>query len=600
MTMEPTIVHRFAQIARRYSDLDAIRDSVTTITYGSLDESANGIARALVNHGIGPGERVGLYFDRDPEAPAALLGALMSGAVAVPLLASHPPERLRQIVGDAEMSVIVTGQGRGPAARALGVPILVADPASAASVDVPLPMPEADGPAIILYTSGSTGRPKGVLTTHGLLLQKFDRANAVLQIRNGDRMTFFSTFALGQGVNNILMAFLSGATLCPFDIRREGLARLTSWMAEQRLTIYLSSATLLRNLMRTLEDGREFPDLRILRIGGERVLPSDIVSAHRVFPRAQVIVNYACTETGPVTMHATDREETFPDGIVPIGRPVDGIAVRIVDEAGSEVAQGDEGEIVVQSSGISPRYWRNPEQSGATFKTVPGGAGDWRYHTGDLGRVRSDGRLEHLGRKDLRVKIRGFRVEIEEIESVLNQLPDIVRAAVAAKPDVEGDLRLVAYVQLPKQSDVTRDTLRGQIALRLPEYMIPTAFVFLDEIPTTESGKVARQRLPDPPAQLPAVSPESVMPRSALEETIASIWREILGLETVGVHDAFLSIGGDSLKATLVVSRLSSRIGVEVPLWALFEASTISELANAVERQTWTPPRPALSAQHPG
>jgi acyl carrier protein len=206
------------------------------------------------------------------------------------------------------------------------------------------------------------------------------------------------------------------------------------------------------------------------------------------------------------------------------------------------------------------------------------------YRTGDLGRLRPDGRLEHLGRKDLRVKIRGFRVEIEEIETVLNQHPAVIRAAVAAKPGVDGDLRLVAYVQLAAESDAALETLRAQIGLRLPEHMIPSTFVFVDEIPVTDSGKIARQWLPDPPADRPALAAECVMPRTPLEATIASVWREVLGLETVGVHDAFLSIGGDSLKATLVASRLASRLGVELPLMALFETSTISELAAVVER----------------
>lgn len=585
MTSDHSVVQRFARIAESHANREAISDSDTAISYAALGQSATRTTGGLVSYGVRPGDRVGLYFDREPSAVAALLGTLRSGAVAVPLLASHPSERLRQIVDDAEIRLVVSESVRAPAARALGMPVLRVDAESAGPLDaLSLPWPEARSPALLLYTSGSTGRPKGVLQSHGVLLQKYRRANAVLEVGPGDRMTCFSTFAVGQGVNLILQALLSGATLCPFDVRREGFVRLTHLMAERRLTIYASSATLLRNLMRTLPEQQRFPGLRIVRASGERVLPADVVTAQRVFPEAQVIVSYACTETGPIAMHPTNREETFPDGVMPVGWPLEGMVVQILDEDGREVAPGTEGEIVVQSPALADGYWRDPERTARVFATVPGRAGALRYHTGDLGRLRMDGRLEHLGRKDLRVKIRGFRVEIEEIETVLTQHPDVVRAAVAARHDAEGDLRLVGYVQLAAQSDAIVETLRAQVGLRLPEHMIPSTFVFVDEIPVTDSGKIARQLLPDPPADRPALAARCVLPRTPLEATIAGVWREVLGLETVGVHDAFLSIGGDSLKATLVASRLASRLGVELPLMALFETSTISELAAVVER----------------
>jgi acyl carrier protein len=262
-----------------------------------------------------------------------------------------------------------------------------------------------------------------------------------------------------------------------------------------------------------------------------------------------------------------------------------GIIVRVLDEDGREVEDGVEGELAVESTDIAEGYWRDPERTAREFTSLPERSGRRLYRTGDLGRVRRDGLLEHLGRKDLRVKIRGFRVEIEEVETVLNQHPDVVRSAVAARPGPEGDLRLVAYVQLAVGSDATVETLRAQVGFRLPEYAIPSAFVFVDEIPLTESGKIARQRLPEPPAERPVLAARCVVPRTPLEADIAQIWREVLGLEEVGVHDAFFSIGGDSLKATLVASRLASKVGVELPLLTLLESSTVSELAEAIEKQ---------------
>lgn len=559
VAIERHVVERFARIAAAQPAGLAISDPDTALTYAELDDISARVARALVARGVGPGARVGMYFGRETNALIALLGVLKSGATAVPLLASQPTERLQQIAHDADLRVLLTNGAETEAVR-FGVPMLTVAAAMAHSADAVLPTIDADSLATILYTSGTGGQPKGVPRSHRLLWQAYVRMQRILQCGPDDRLTFFSTVAMGQGLQGAMLAFLSGATLYPFDIRREGLTRLTGWMDDRRLTVWISSATLFRNLIRTLGPGRQFPDLRIVRIGGERVLPSDIDASRRVFPAARMLVSYAATETGAITIHEVEPGETYGNGVVPIGRPLDGMTVRILDEDGADVPTGAEGEIAA------------------------GCEGEHLFRTGDLGRQRDDGRIEHLGRKDLRVKIRGFRVEIEEIETVLTQQPDIVRAAVAAIPGPDGDPRLVAYVQMLPESDMTVELLRAELGIRLPEHAIPSAFVFLDEIPLSDSGKIARQRLPEPPIARPTLAANFVGPRNSREEAIAAVWREILGLETIGIHDGFLAVGGDSLKATLVASRLASRIGMTVPLAMLFEASTIAELSTAIDR----------------
>jgi acyl carrier protein len=259
------------------------------------------------------------------------------------------------------------------------------------------------------------------------------------------------------------------------------------------------------------------------------------------------------------------------------------MAVEIVGERGDTLGRGIEGEIVVRSADIAEGYWRDPERTAALFEQNPANPAERAYRTGDLGRWRHDGALEHLGRKDLRVKIRGFRVELEEIESVLTQEPAVVNAAAAAMPGADGDLRLVAYVQLAAGSETSVEMLRARLAARLPAHMIPSAFVFLDELPVGPTGKIARQQLPDPPLERPALDAGFARPRNAREESIAETWREVLGLDQVGVHDGFLALGGDSLKATLVATRLSAKFGRDIPLTTLFDASTIAELAAAID-----------------
>jgi acyl-coenzyme A synthetase/AMP-(fatty) acid ligase len=494
------------------------------------------------------------------------------------------------MVKDADLCLILADAAAPASAEGLGAPVLAvatATTSAPAEPDVPLPVVDPATIATILYTSGTTGRPKGVPQSHALVMRKYARAQQVVQILADDHVATFATVAVGQGVTVLALTWLSGATLCPFDIPHHGVARLTEWLSDRRLTVWFSSATMLRSLMQTLGD-RRFPHMRVIRIGGERVLASDIVSAHRHFPAARVFVNFATTETGPITIHIAERGAV--DAVVPVGRPLDGITVHLLDDNGGEVPAGEEGEIVVESADISDGYWRESALRASAFTAVPGSATERFYRTGDLGRWRADGQLEHLGRKDLRVKIRGFRIEIEEVETVLGQQVDVVRAAVAAKPGPDGNPRLVGYVQLVPESQITVERLRAQLGLRLNEYMIPSVFVIMDELPVGPTGKIARQQLPDPPPDRPMLATTYVAPRNALETTIAAVWREILGLETVGIHDAFLSIGGDSLKATLVASRLAAKLGISVPATLLFEHATIAEVSAAIEDSPATSP----------
>lgn len=602
MPLEESVGDRFAAAARANAERDAVRAGGQTLTYAALVDLAARVAHALLDSGIRAGDRVALFFDREPAAFAAVIGTLNTGAVVVPLVTSHPAERLRQIIDDAEVSAIVSDRRHSATVRTL-----VAGAVRVVEIENLPSAPERDwppvhssSPALILYTSGSTGRPQGVLLSHGFILQKFDRATPVLGLRPDDRIAMFSTYALGQGFSTIMLALLSGAALCPFDIRRDGFASLLSWLANERITIVLSSSTLFRSLARTLDRSPGLADLRVVRVGGERVTPHDVAEHRRLFPDARFIVNYSSTETGPIAMHPVEPAECFPDGIVPVGRPLAGVTVQILDDEGRPLAMGEKGEIAVQCAHIASGYWRNAERTARSFAEAPGPGGQLVYRTGDLGRIRPSGVVEHLGRKDLRVKIRGFRIEIEEVETVLRQDPNVLSAAVAARSDADGDLRLVAYVQLAPGSDATVEGLRAQLGMRLPEHMIPSAFVVVDALPLTDSGKVARALLPDPPPDRSLLSSECVLPRDPLEATIAAVWREVLGLETVGVHDAFLSIGGDSLKATLVVSRLALQLGVALPLWTLFEASTIAELAVVVERQAATATHAASGRSNPG
>src|SRR5262245_2418381 len=415
---ERNVIERFRVVAASHPSKTAVSGAEQSLTYGELDDLSSRAAMTLIARGIRAGHRVGLYFEREPRVLVALLGVLKSGAGAVPLLSSLPGERLRQIVDDAEPQLLLAGNPQSIAGN-LGVATIGLDACVGYTGEVELPALDADSLASILYTSGTTGHSKGVPQSHRLMLRKIQPISQALQFDPADRVTAFSTPAMSQGLQPVLLTLLTGATTCPFDIRREGLTRLTAWLDSGKATVWYASVTLLRTLARSVDGTRQFSAVRIVRVGGERVLPADIAAARRLFPAARIVVLYSTTETGSVCLHRVENGETYPDGIVPIGTPVGGVTIRILDDQGWDLPVGCEGEIAVQSADISEGYWRAPQLTAARFAEIPGRPGERLYRTGDLGRRRADGQFEHLGRTDLRVKIRGFRVEIEEIETVL-------------------------------------------------------------------------------------------------------------------------------------------------------------------------------------
>ena len=575
----------FEAQAHTISSHVAVRTLTDSLTYGQLDAYANGVAEEIRR--LGADTRVVLLTDQDPRGCAALIGILKSGATCVPVSQSDPPDRILQIVEDSGARAIVT---HAPYLERMTSPsfarIQVLDYRSVAPVATRrFPLPDADHLACILYTSGSTGRPKGVMRTSDITSKQALALQRAFRIGSDDRVALFATFGTGQGHGTTLLALLSGATLCPFKVREEGTTGLSSWLRADRLTFYGSSATLFRSLAKNLDDGVDYPDLRLIRIGGERVTPHDVELARRHFPHAELVHTYSATETGNIAMYRVPRDARFAtDEIVPVGRPSNGVQVRILSDDGGDVPAGEVGEIAVSSPQLSPGYWNDPEHTAQVFESLADVPGGRACRIGDLGRLRPDGNLEHHGQRDFRVKIRGFRIELEEIESSIVRHPAVARVAVAAKPQSNDvDLALVAYIEVVDGARLTPEAVRLYLADRLPDHMVPALFIFLDDFPLTPSGKVNRNALPDPSAEGPTRSQDFVAPRTPLETSIAAVWREVLDLVMVGVHDHFLEVGGDSLRATPEAARLRDVVHIDVPLRDVFEAATVAELAALIE-----------------
>ena len=584
--MQTSIADRFEAVAQAQPERPAVNAGGLQATYGELAAHAASIAHYLLEAGVAPGDRVALCLERGTPAFAAWLGVLKAGAVVVPLVPSHPVEHLHRLVADASPRCVLSDSRSGETASAaadghasvVDVNTLDSAPASV------WPRVRAADPATILYTSGTSGKPKGVIQTHGNILNKVDVCAVAFRTTPADRFSLLTWYAMAQGMIVTASALLHGATLCVFDVRRDGLTALADWLVAERISVYVSVASLFRSFTRTLDPFRRFPAARLVRIGGERVTPDDVAAQRVHFPRARFLVSYAATEAGPIAMHAVGADETFPDGVVPVGTPLNGVTVFVRDEAGRQMPDGEKGELVVRSAYLSPGYWGQPEQTAEAFSPSSATAttGERDYATGDLGRIHN-GRIEHLGRVGHRIQIGGLRIELEGIEAALQACPDVLQAAALAKPRSDDELQIVAYVQPVHGCSPTVDTLRAFMATRLPEQMIPSMFVILEKLPLTDSGKIDRQRLPDPPTDRPHLSSEWAKPITPVERVVAEIVRDVLGIERVGRNDAFLSIGGDSLRAGQVASRISKRFGTSISLADLLRASTVAEIAQLVE-----------------
>ena len=582
-TAELSLADWLSTVVRRHASSEAIVAQQARISYATLEGMMNLVAAALLDCGIGPGDRVALFFDQGPASWSALWGVWRAGAIAVPLTAAQPPARLRKVLEDCSPRLIVTDSLLVPKIRMAagdGVSLIEIDRLSPRSIES-WPAVRASDPAIILYTSGSDGTPKGVIQTHRNLLQKVGVCTRAFETTPADRFALFSTYAVGQGLITMLNALAVGAALCQFDVKQRGLDELAAWLEEERITIYVSSATLFRTLARALATPRPYPDLRLVRLSGERVTPADVMAHRRLFrDSARLLVSYSATETGLISMHFVDPEETFPDGVVPVGPPVEGMAVRVVDDQGRDLGDGEEGELIVRSAYLSPGYWGDAERTSTAFTVA---AAEREYRTADVCRLRH-GRLDHLGRKGFRVKIRGFRIELEDVEAALRRCADVQQAVVVARTDVHDDARLVAYVETASGSSQTADTLRAGLGDLLPDYSIPSTFVMVDHLPLAESGKIDRTRLPDPPRDRPLLSSAWTAPATPLEIMIATIWENVLEVDRVGLHDDFFSIGGDSLRATQVVARLGSALDRPISIGDILQASTVAEVAAVILR----------------
>ncbi|MDB4951688.1 MAG: non-ribosomal peptide synthetase [Gemmatimonadetes bacterium] len=593
-----TVPCLFARQAARTPDAAAlVPANGATITYAELDARSTRLARHLRARGVGIGSRVGVSLARSPGLISALLAVMKAGGAYVPLDAELPPERLSRMVADASVShLLVDGEPADAFAAFAGTVVrldvdadaIAGQPAEALD-DVAL---SADDLAYVLFTSGSTGRPKAVAVPHRGIV-RLARNDRPVGFESTDVFAQLAPVSFDASTLEIWCPLLNGARLAVSSPGTPSLEELGRFVEERGVTVLWLTAGLFHQMVDA--QAHRLRGVRVLLAGGDTLSVPHVRRALAGLPGTLLVNGYGPTESTTFTTCHLVRAEDVEGAAVPIGKPIAGTRVYVLEDALGLAPQGVAGEVCIGGAGLAVGYLGQPALTAERFvpDAFSGTPGARLYRSGDRGRWAADGALAFLGRGDGQVKVRGFRIELGEVETALADDARVAACVVAALDDPSGGLRLVAYAVPAPGAAPDAASLRDALQARLPAYMVPAAVVLLPELPLTPNGKVDRRALPAPEAH--ASGDEYVAPRTPTEAAVAAIWAECLGAARVGVHDNFFALGGHSLVATRVVTRIREAFQAELPLRALFEAQSVAELSARVDAEVRAAsPAPAL------
>ena len=558
------------------------------LTYRELNSRANRLAHFLDKLGVGPDMLVGICMERSIEMIVGLLGILKAGGAYVPFDPCYPEERLEFMLGDTHVHIVLTdviGLASLPATSARVVCLDRDWEAIAKEPEVnSSSRSTADSLAYVIYTSGSTGLPKGVEVRHrgvvrllfGVDYVQLDRAQTIVQLAplSFDAATF-----------EVWGALLHGGKCVLFPEKVPSPGELEELLKKYQVTTLWLTAALFNLVIN--EEPQALSGVKQLLVGGEALSVPHVRKGLAELPGTEIINGYGPTESTTFTCcYRIPRELDEGLSSIPIGRPIGNTQVYILDPYLNPVPIGVAGELHVGGDGLARGYLNLSELTAEKFVKHPFSNDPHArlYKTGDRARYLPDGNIEFLGRIDNQVKLRGYRIELGEIETVLNQNPAIRDAVVTLREDSPGDKRLIAHVVTHQQSSPTNNELKNYLREKLPEYMVPSAFLFLESLPLTPNGKVDRKALPGPDHSRPELDVAFAIPATPVEEILANIWAEILKLDTVGIHDNFFHLGGHSLIATQIVSRINQSFQIDFPLRKLFESPTIAGLAERIDQ----------------
>jgi len=600
------IIKNFEEQVEKFPGRNAVITDKIRLTYRELNRYSNRLANTIIGIDQGSGKEIinrqntALLFEHSADMIIGVLGALKAGKVYVPLDVTYPENRLTYMLEHSESYLVLTNTRNQALAERLTTalkqpPEIVNIDTIVTDTGIPAEnlQRECSGErlAYILYTSGSTGWPKGVVQDHQNVCYYIRNWTERFSITHEDRMTLFSAFSHDGAGQDMFGALHNGAALYPFNIlSRPNIAELSAWLKEEKITIWHSVPTLFRYFLNTLSDDdiERFIDLRYTLLGGEAIRDHDIQMFQRFFPHSILANVYGQTESSVNSIWQIRPGDVVEHML--IGDPLDRTEIFIVNEKDEIVEDLGTGEIVVSCDHLALGYWKDKATTGKVFSHDP--ELGKLYSTGDLGRLLADGRIEFMGRKDGQIKIRGFRVEMGEIETRLLNHPAIKEAVVTAKEDEEHMVHLCAYI-VPADSrrgtseiaNFTVSAMREYLSGELPEYMIPSYLVQMEKLPVTPNGKIDRKRLPEPEHLRPQLGVTYVSPKTGKEKEVSAIWKEILKLDQVGIKDNFFDLGGTSFDILKIMKKVHEVFHLDVPVVTIFRYPTVGSFAAYLEEE---------------
>lgn len=588
--IESSLSARFEKIVHLYANKRALKTERGEMTYQEFNRAANRLAHAIVASIGTASEPIVLLLQDRADALTGMFAALKANKFYAPIEADTPAARIVPLLADLNSRLIVTDS-----ANAARMKALAGDATRVLNVTALDPELETKNLGLtispyslssVLYTSGSTGKPKGVMRDHRSVLHNVYIQTNLLHLSAEDCTLLLESPSFSAASSRIFGALLNGGSLYATNVRAEGLGHLAALIEHEGITSFHALPSLYRHIIALLDAARApyFPQVRLINLSGEAILKKDIEAYKKLFAEDCIVrISLASTEVQSFAVSLIDKNTPLTRSVMPVGYVLEDYRVRLADEQGNPVGFDTPGEIVVSGQFLARGYWRDPELTARVFSSPDGQ--ERTYHTGDIGRMRPDGLLEHLGRKDFQVKIRGFRVETEEIQAALCEHPFVSEAAIVARENERGEKILAAYVVPARRATLVPNAMRAYLRTKLPEYMVPTAFVTLEQLPMTSTGKLDRAALPAPPRSSAGREVAPTAPTDDIDKWLVSLWQTVLGVPRVGTRDDFFELGGESLHAARIVAEIQIKYGKRLLPSLFVRAPTIEALAQLIRQE---------------
>jgi len=585
-TAEQCIHDRFDRIASIIPDNHAVSDKDNILTYHDLERLSNKMAHCIIGTlGNGNGN-IALMFENNVLLAIGILGILKSGRSYVPLDTSFPIERKKFIIGDADCKMIICTAETSKYANSIadGIYVLAAD-------KMPSGIPESTpqtaslpgSNAVTLYTSGSTGEPKGVLQSHQNLVHFVKRMTDQYPIYPQDKAICYLSPAFSAHALSFLGALLCGATLVMQDFRNGNFLGFSKWMKETEISFAMMIPSFLRHFLAVQEKQDRYPHLRILMLAGETLYRSDVEKAKKVFhPSIEMVNLYASTEGYMMRSFSIKKDTIIKTNIVPIGYPVDGMNLSLIGKDNKQPGPKESGEIILSSKFVSEGYWRRPSLQETNFSLDSNDNSIRIFKTSDIAYYLEDDCLVHTGRKDSVVKLRGYRIDFDEIINILLQNSEVMEAACTLKEDSSGTEHIIAYVVPSSSRGYDPEIVRAMLVRLLPDYMTPSYIIEISELPKNDSGKLDTKSLPDQEWIHGSVHKEK--PADEIESALVDIFEKVLKISPIGTNENFLKIGANSLGLFVAFSEVEKKFKIKIDVKTTIDNPNIQSLATLIHK----------------